>query len=380
MADQPGALSEKIEREIEGLEREAAEIAMLIEQARSEATRQGQRRTQAVERLAGLAGSGRVDEVVEASDQVAALTRRAAVMEAQVDVLAGKQATLERYRDSLRRIAAALREAGPLAPVAADLADGAADEAPVAADPAAAAAEESPPVASRAVLAAQEDLRREISRAMHDGPAQSLANIVLQAQIVDRLIERDPTAGRAEVRELVAMVQRTLEATKSFIFDLRPMVLDDLGIVPTLRRAAGDRSRRARVPIAFESLGADRRLPMDLESAVFRVAEEALAGLAGGGPEKVALTLDWQDAELAVTVEAVHPASVQEAEPGPEVPEALRAMIGERRAKAAAREAEGRLSTAVRRELEERAAAAGGRVEIGADGRSLTARFPLPEA
>jgi signal transduction histidine kinase len=215
---------------------------------------------------------------------------------------------------------------------------------------------------------------------MHDGPAQSLANIVLQAQIVDRIIERDPSAGRAEVRELVAMVQRTLEATKSFIFDLRPMVLDDLGIVPTLRRAAGDRSRRAKVPIAFESLGADRRLPMDLESAVFRVAEEALAGLAGGGSERVVLTLDWRDSELAVTVEAVHPAPVQEAEPGPEVPEALRAMIGERRAKAAARKAGGGLSTAVRQEIRERAAAAGGQVEIGADGRSLTARFPLPEA
>jgi hypothetical protein len=159
------------------------------------------------------------------------------------------------------------------------------------------------------------------------------------------------------------------------------MVLDDLGIVPTLRRAARDWSRRAKIPIAFESLGADRRLPMDLESAVFRVAEEALAGLVGGGPERITLTLDWREAELALTVEAVDPATpAPEAEPGPDVPEALRVMIGERRARAAAREAEGGLSAAVRREIEQRASAAGGQVELGAGGRSLAARIPLPEA
>ena len=85
------------------------------------------------------------------------------------------------------------------------------------------------------------------------------------------------------------------------------MVLDDLGLVPTLRRVARDRSRRAHVPVEFESLGTDRRLPMELESTVFRVADEAVAGLAGGHPDKVMLTLDWGD-ELEVVVRAVHPA------------------------------------------------------------------------
>ena len=87
-------------------------------------------------------------------------------------------------------------------------------------------------------LAAQEQLRREIARQMHDGPAQSIANIALQAQIVERLFERDPARASAELSELVAMVQQALEATKTFIFDVRPMVLDDLGLVPTLRRSA----------------------------------------------------------------------------------------------------------------------------------------------
>src|SRR3712207_5490071 len=110
------------------------------------------------------------------------------------------------------------------------------------------------PSLSRVVLTAQEDLRREIARAMHDGPAQSLTNIVLQAQIVERLLDRDPALAKNELRLLVGMVQNTLEATKNFIFDVRPMVLDDLGLVPTVRRAARDRGRRAHVAVEFESL------------------------------------------------------------------------------------------------------------------------------
>ena len=89
------------------------------------------------------------------------------------------------------------------------------------------------------------------------------------------------------------MVQQTLDATKSFIFDVRPMVLDDLGLVPTLRRAARERGRRAGVPVEFDSLGQDRRLPMDLESGLFRILDEALAAYLGGRPDRVSLRLDW---------------------------------------------------------------------------------------
>ena len=60
-----------------------------------------------------------------------------------------------------------------------------------------------PPAVSRLVLTGQEDLRREIARAMHDGPAQSLTNIVLQAQIVERLVAKDPALAHGEVRQLV---------------------------------------------------------------------------------------------------------------------------------------------------------------------------------
>ena len=157
---------------------------------------------------------------------------------------------------------------------------------------------------SRIVLNAQEDLRREIARAMHDGPAQSLTNIVLQAQIVERLLGRDPDGARGELRLLVQMVQQTLDATKSFIFDVRPMVLDDLGLVPTLRRATRERGRRAGIPVEFDSIGADRRIAVDLESSLFRIVDEALAAYLAGNPDRVAVRLDWSEAVIEVEVAA----------------------------------------------------------------------------
>src|SRR5215213_7623781 len=223
---------------------------MLVAQAQTEATRHEQRRAQTAEKLASGVNLPPAD-VATLNSQLVSLTRRAAVMEAQVDVLEGKRKTLARFRDRLLELAEAFGGATP--------GDGGAGGGL----PRLAAGGDGGSPMSRIVLNAQEDLRREIARAMHDGPAQSLTNIVLQAQIVERLLGRDPEGAKGEVRLLVSMVQQTLEATKTFIFDVRPMVLDDLGLVPTLRRAARERGGRAGIPVDFESLGQDRRLPMD---------------------------------------------------------------------------------------------------------------------
>ena len=183
-------------------------------------------------------------------------------------------------------------------------------------------------------------MRREIARQMHDGPAQSLTNIVLQAQIVERLVGRDPARASQEVQQLVAMVQQTLDATKTFIFDVRPMVLDDLGLVPTMRRVARDRGRRAGVAIEFESLGQDRRLPMDLESGLFRLLDQALAGYLEARAERVSLKMDWAADQLSAVMAATRavatsaPEVVPDAKAAKELPPALAAMMEERRADA----------------------------------------------
>jgi two-component system sensor histidine kinase DegS len=376
------------------LDRELGEIDMLIAQATAEAARHEQKRATAAEKLATLASSGAdPKEQLEHSSQLVTLTRRAALMEAQVEVLEGKRKALARFRDALGRYADVPLEGGPDA-----------DAGPAAPDDGATADDGAgpiPPALSRIVLSAQEDLRREIARAMHDGPAQSLTNIVLQAQIVERLLATDTARARTEVGLLISMVQQTLDATKSFIFDVRPMVLDDLGLVPTLRRAARDRGRRAGIPVNFETAGPDRRLTMEVESGLFRIIDEALAAFLSVSPATVSLTLDWSDgveatvaarrgtAEEAAAAAAIAAAEAEEsvtpAKGAKELPPALAAMMEDRRAdrKAAAERAKDATIAALPanawREIQQRAATLGITVELLEGGGSLRVGAPLPE-
>src|SRR4029453_4060223 len=183
-----------------------------------------------------------------------------------------------------------------------------------------------------------------IARAMHDGPAQSLTNIALQAQIVQRLVAQDTDRAVVEVAQLVDMVQHTLEATKTFLFDVGPLVLHDLGIVPTLRRTARDRSRSARVPVEFDSIGPDRRLGPDLESALFRIVDDAITGYLTTNPARISVHLEWTDdglhgevrgipnEETMLALQAGEAASaaavdLRSSELGADLPPALAAMI-----------------------------------------------------
>jgi two-component system sensor histidine kinase DegS len=375
------ALVERLGADAAALERELAEIDMLISQARTEAGRHEQKRSALAEKVTALVGQhkGEPADLVEQNAQLVTLTRRAAVMEAQVDLLEGKRKTLARYHEALAGIADVVRLGGASAAAASDSPD----------DPSAL-----PPALSRVVLSAQEDLRREIARAMHDGPAQSLTNIVLQAQIVERLMASRPEAAAGEVRQLISMVQQTLDATKSFIFDVRPMVLDDLGLVPTLRRAARDRGRRAGVPVEFDSIGQDRRLPVDMESGLFRILDEALSAYLAGGPDRITIKLDWGDrlegrvvAWRGPTTGAPAAAEDVDVPAGADVPPALVAMIEDRAAGRRAKVEAARVAALVTlpaaawREIRQRAATIGASAELLAEGSEmrLLADLPVPD-
>ena len=86
------------------------------------------------------------------------------------------------------------------------------------------------------IVQAQEEERRRLARQMHDGPAQSLTNFILQAEICQRLFDRSPDRAAEELDNLKTSASATFQKVRDFIFDLRPMMLDDLGVVPTVRR------------------------------------------------------------------------------------------------------------------------------------------------
>ncbi|MFL5806732.1 MAG: histidine kinase [Roseiflexaceae bacterium] len=130
------------------------------------------------------------------------------------------------------------------------------------------------------IIQAQEKERLRISLQLHDGPAQSMSNLVLRAEICQRLLDRDLDQARAELSGLKTAINTTLQDTRRFIFDLRPMILDDLGLVPTLRRYVQQFSEKNRLEVNLMVQGLDSRLPTHYEVAIFRFIQEALSNVA----------------------------------------------------------------------------------------------------
>ena len=387
-------LATRLAAEARTVRGEVDEIDLLINQAKTEATRHETRKSAASEKLAMAAeklaaGSGDPKEVIELANQLVTIARKAALMEAQIDLLEGKRKSGARLHETISAHEAQARVVAGLPPDGEDGSGGGNGKgkgaAPAPVDPDGPL----PPGVSRMILTAQEDMRREIARQMHDGPAQSLTNIVLQAQIVERLMATDFAKAAEGVTQLIAMVQRTLDATKTFIFDVRPMVLDDLGLVPTLRRASRDRGRRVGVEVEFESIGVDRRLPVELESGLFRMLDDALAAHVVGKPDRLSLRLDWGerlDIELTAG-KTPRPVPDPELPPeGSELPPALAEMVNQRRKAYQEALVEARIASLSRlpeqawKEVSSRARILGVKAEMLDDGARLHLEVDLPAA
>jgi two-component system sensor histidine kinase DegS len=154
------------------------------------------------------------------------------------------------------------------------------------------------------VIQAQEDVRQRVAQHLHDGPAQSLANVVLTAEICEKLMQSDARRAQGELGNLKGLVNSTLQDTRKFIFELRPMTLDDLGLVPTLRRYVGDLGARYQAQIALVAPQGEQRLPKRMEVPVFRVAQEALTNaVQHGRATQVRVSVTLQPDGVVLTVE-----------------------------------------------------------------------------
>jgi len=130
------------------------------------------------------------------------------------------------------------------------------------------------------IILAQEEERKRIAREIHDGMAQTLANVVLRSEIAERLLAKeDYPVVKAELKELKGQVRGGLEDVRKLIFNLRPMALDDLGLVPTLRKFTQDYEEKTRIRTRFEFKGKETRLPSGMEVAIFRLMQEAFSNV-----------------------------------------------------------------------------------------------------
>lgn len=127
------------------------------------------------------------------------------------------------------------------------------------------------------IIKMQEDERKRVAREIHDGPAQDLANVVLKAEICERLFDVNRMNElRVELQELKSAVKESLTEIRKIIHNLRPMVLDDLGLVPAVKRLIEEAQEQSGIEIQFSLIGSESRLDSAIEIAVFRVVQEAI--------------------------------------------------------------------------------------------------------
>lgn len=126
------------------------------------------------------------------------------------------------------------------------------------------------------IIEAQEEERQRLARDIHDGPAQSMANIIVKTELCERLMDIDQERTKKELENLKAIVKDTLKDIREIIFDLRPMSLDDLGLIPTLERYIYDFSEDTGIETSLKIIGTEYKLEPAIEVAIFRIIQESL--------------------------------------------------------------------------------------------------------
>jgi two-component system sensor histidine kinase DegS len=258
-----GKLLEQLGEDHDQTQKELKEIEVLIRQTTAEVEKLAQRNALLATKLrqmeANLDTVPRHDirEIYTAAQEA---QMRLFMMRGQVEQLQGKQQHLEHHANALRQVLDMARKAGLGG-------DGQEYGKAVAADEGSLIVR---------IISAQENERQRLARQMHDGPAQSLTNLILQAEICERLFDTDPVRARTELGNLKNAVTGTFQKVREFIFDLRPMMLDDLGLNPTLKRYIQDFETKSGLACNLVITGKEQRLPPHAEVTVFRVIQSLL--------------------------------------------------------------------------------------------------------
>lgn len=152
-------------------------------------------------------------------------------------------------------------------------------------------------------ITAQEEERRRIARELHDEASQALAALLVGL----RLIENAPSLEevRAQVARMREVVNQTLDEIRALAWELRPSVLDDLGLVPALVRYIQSSRSRFGMEIDLEVVGLDQvRLSWEIETALYRIAQEALTNAARhAGARHVSVILEQRGNRALLIVE-----------------------------------------------------------------------------
>lgn len=252
-----------VQAELEETQRALREIKLMIEQSQVELSKLAQRNaaiTAHLQQAQNQAGKATPDEIRMAYESALDAQQRLFVMRGQLEKLQNDKSHLEKYKAALEYISA---PSGPVSGAGPAL-----------------GGDKAPASGMEMIVSAQEAERQRLSRQMHDGPAQAMSNFILQTEIAMRLLDVDPAQAKEELSNLKTAAMSTFQKVRNFIFELRPMMLDDLGLIPTIRKYADAFKEQTTLDVSLTITGAERRLEPYLEVMIFRAVQELLGNAA----------------------------------------------------------------------------------------------------
>jgi two-component system sensor histidine kinase DegS len=252
---------QEVNNELEQSRRTMSEIRMMLEQSQSELTRLTQRNASITGKMQQVQSNFETlprEELRLTFNEALDAQQRLLVMRGQMDKLQSDQGHIQRYISYLEKIQLfVFSEKAITKDVKQQSSTG---------------------VETLAlVMDAIENDRIKISHEMHDGPAQVLSNFIIQAEIANHLIDIDPAKAKIELENLKTAADATFKRIRAYIYELRPMTLDDLGLVPTLKRFFESFAEQNGIEYKYEYKGAERRLVSYLDVLLFRAVQELLA-------------------------------------------------------------------------------------------------------
>jgi len=153
------------------------------------------------------------------------------------------------------------------------------------------------------IVEAQEAERARLAQEVHDGPAQALSNAIFQVEYIERVIDSDERLARTELRFLRELLRRELGSVRTFISQLRPAVLDELGLDGAISDAVARMTALSGLAIATELEAPSARLNETQQTVVLRIVQESLQNVRKHGAASsviVASAIDGDDWVLTV--------------------------------------------------------------------------------
>ena len=245
--------------ELEETNRALREVTLMIEQSQGELAKITQRNAAISAHLQQVQlqkQGATIEELKMAYDSALDVQQRLFVMRGQLEKLQNDKSHLEKYKLILENAISSASEISTASLPAIGV--------------------KSQLTGIEMIVNAQEAERQRLSRQMHDGPAQALSNFILQTEIAMRLLDIDPVQAKDELGNLKTSAMGTFQKVRNFIFELRPMMLDDLGLTPTLKKYADAFKEQAGLEVSVIVTGIERRLEPYLEVMIFRAVQELL--------------------------------------------------------------------------------------------------------